>query len=774
MKKLTPYLLFLAFALIYTSQTNAQQVGDIFYNRIDSVKISENNQEFLMPWIGGLNAVQFNEMDLNEDGIMDLVIFDKTTKKILTFLNNGTPNTVSYTYAPQYRKAFPEVIHWMLTRDYNCNGKMDIFVGVNGGMAVYKNTSANNILSFEVETELLYHRNCFNSFEPNLYINSSDIPAIVDLDGDGDLDIVTFGAFFNESYLYINESVENYGTCDSLDFNFVNCAYGNFSVGLLPGQFTLNQNCYQFNCKKNLAPVVDFPFVENVDDIKAIQHAGSTLLVEDFNGDGKKDVLIAHVEGRGMSLLINGGSSSLDADVTTVINNFPTNDQKIDMYLFPAAFYLDVDNDGIKDIIASPNAPFTSQNANSVHFYKNFNANDSGLFKFQQDDFFQEWMIELGEGAYPVLVDFDQDGDLDLFVGNFGYYDSSVFANSFYTGKIAFFENIGTSSSPEFDLKSRDFANFSVHNERNVVPTFGDIDGDGDIDMLVAVREGKVYFYENTAGAGNTPTYSLQSNNYQNLNLGFFPAMQLFDVDGDGLLDMLYGNRNGRLLFIKNTGTATNPDFSSAAVTNFGAVDVRNMFYNLGYSYPFMYENNDGKLELMVGSENGKIYLYDNIIDSVSGNINTAFNLVSDSMANIFEGIRSGITGGSLFDDGFMDLIVGSYSGGVVLFKGWDTLASDTIVPPIDTINTTFKSFNEIEFNIFPNPTKDFVQVEIINHQNTSLNYQLVDLSGRVIKEGLLQNQRNQISLDDTAKGVYILKVFNNNAMAGFKKLIRQ
>jgi hypothetical protein len=763
-------LLFIAILLL-NFKSYSQQVGNIFYNRIDSVKISENNVEFEMPWVGGLNAVQFNEIDLNNDGTMDLLIFDKTSRKLLTFINEGIANTVSYVYKADYRKAFPEIIFWVLTRDYNCDGKMDLFVGVNGGMAVYKNTTgADNVLKFEVVKELLYHRNCFNSFSPNLYVNSSDVPAIVDLDGDGDLDIVTFGAFFSEAYLYINESKENFGNCDSLDYNFTDCAWGNFSVGLLPGQFTLNSSCIQFNCKKSLSPNALDPNQSSI--IKAIQHAGATLLIEDFNGDGKKDALIGHVEGRGLSLLLNGGASSIDANITSVQNNFPSNDLQVDMFQFPAAFYLDVDNDGKKDIIASPNASFISQNKNSVHFYKNFNTNDSGLFKFQKDNLLQDLMIELGEGAYPTLIDYDNDGDLDLFVGNYGYYDSSVFANSFYTSKIAFFENIGTATNPEFDLKTRDFLNFSTKTELNSVLTFGDLDGDGDLDILIAVQNGKVYHYENIALSGAAPTYTMVTSNFQSLSLGNFPALQLFDVNGDGLLDIIYGNRNGRLNYIQNTGSTSVPNFNGNIVTSFGGVDVRNNFYNLGFSYPFMYKNSNNKIELMVGSENGKIYLYNNIIDSTNNTINNVFNLVSDSMANIYEGVRCGITGGSLFDDGFMELVVGSYSGGIILFKGWDSAAPEDTIP---SNNLVLSKSSFLDFEIFPNPTENYLNINIISNDNkhTNANYQIVDLSGRIIKEGQIQNQKTTVTTDDISRGIYIIKVQSGDAN-GVKKFVKR
>jgi hypothetical protein len=89
---------------------------------------------------------------------------------------------------------------------------------------------------------------------------------------------------------------------------------------------------------------------------------------------------------------------------------------------FPCTFNLDVDNDGFKDLVASPNAIAGSENYQSVWYYKNASSTPTVNFVFQKKNFLQEDMIELGEGAYPVLFDADADGKKDLIVGNLGYY----------------------------------------------------------------------------------------------------------------------------------------------------------------------------------------------------------------------------------------------------------------------------------------------------------------------------------------------------------------
>ena len=90
------------------------------------------------PWVGGLNSVQVSEVDLNYDGRLDLILFDRLGERLIPYINNG----LDYVYAPDYIKDFPEITDWMLMVDFNVDGKMDIFCSTNGGIKVYKNTGS--------------------------------------------------------------------------------------------------------------------------------------------------------------------------------------------------------------------------------------------------------------------------------------------------------------------------------------------------------------------------------------------------------------------------------------------------------------------------------------------------------------------------------------------------------------------------------------------------------------------------------------------------------
>ena len=58
--------------------------GQFTYTIDQSIPVEENGKVLSMPWAGGINSAQVNTMDLNGDNKDDLVIFDRTSNKLLT------------------------------------------------------------------------------------------------------------------------------------------------------------------------------------------------------------------------------------------------------------------------------------------------------------------------------------------------------------------------------------------------------------------------------------------------------------------------------------------------------------------------------------------------------------------------------------------------------------------------------------------------------------------------------------------------------------------
>src|SRR5258705_1177770 len=102
--------------------------------RDQSVPVQVGVNTLTLPWAGGLSYPMFSEFDFNQDGIMDLFCVDRDSttsgvniSRIVPFINNGTPNQVSYSYAPEYVQFFPPVRSWAFTYDFDCDGRNDFF-----------------------------------------------------------------------------------------------------------------------------------------------------------------------------------------------------------------------------------------------------------------------------------------------------------------------------------------------------------------------------------------------------------------------------------------------------------------------------------------------------------------------------------------------------------------------------------------------------------------------------------------------------------------------
>ncbi|RMG82325.1 MAG: T9SS C-terminal target domain-containing protein [Bacteroidetes bacterium] len=613
----------------------------------DSIIVTVSSGDTLkMAWSGGFNAPQWNSIDLNFDGKKDLVIFDREGNTLKPFINISDNGQTLYRYTPAYIENFPKgMSQFVILKDYNCDGKEDIFTYASGGMKVYKNTSANGNISFEMVSSLLYSQG--NSGLINLYVAPTDIPAIEDIDNDGDLDILTYGVLGTTVEYHQNRSMDLYGTCDSLEFVKVTDCWGNFAEGFSSYDITLNISCKGYEYPESPAEIQALAQ-------KHAAHSGSSLLALNLDGDSDKDLIVGDISAKILIALTNGGDSSF-ADMVSVDTLFPA-DNPVQMDVFPAGYYVDVDNDNIKDLIVSPNATNTIENYQSAWFFKNNGTDNNPAFQFIQNNFFQSQMLEFGTASFPAVTDINQDGLDDIIVGNYGYY-----ANGSFNGRLAYLQNTGNLQKPKFKLVTDDFMLIGFYNYNALAPAFGDLDGDGDQDMLIGELSGKLHYFENTSGAGNPANYVLASSSYFGIDIGDNPVPQIVDVDNDGLLDLLIGERGGTINFFKNYGTSTTPSFNSTPDNDFfGGIDVMKNCCT-GYSVPFLYKTSVDTL-LYVGSEFGKIYIY----NGISTNPNDTFNLIDSIEIGVN---RLAFALSDFNKDNKLEMIVGELGGGLSYYQ---------------------------------------------------------------------------------------------------------
>ncbi len=695
----------------------------IDFNRVDSIPVKHNSILLQHPWVGGLNAVQFSTIDLNNDNIEDLFLFDRTGDKVLTFIKNGS----NYVYAPEYESHFPQLQSWVLLRDYNCDGKKDIFSYVSGGIGLWVNNSTNDSLIFEKITTPYIYSSQYNS-TTNLFVSKVDIPDINDIDGDGDLDVLTFGVLGSRIEYHKNLRAEMGYHCDSLIYELKNSCWGHFlETGTNTNTCILLDTC---SANSN----VDVPEKDQ------LKHAGSTILSLDLNNDNVRDILLGDVSFHNIVALTNDNSGiNMNTSMVAQDTAYPSYNTPIDLAIFPATFYEDVDNDNIKDLIVSPNIQDDSENTNSVWLYKNIGTNNQPNFSFIESNFIQKEVIEYGRSAYPVLFDYNNDGVLDLFVSSFGKFDANL--PHLYASKIALYENIGTSASPSFNLIDDDLGNFSALGlERALYPTFADIDGDTDIDVFLGNYDGKINFIENTSNNPNTMTFSntpfavLDDNNAA-IDVGASSKPFLYDIDSDGDYDLIIGEERGNLNYYENVGDASSHSYRLQSET-FGGVETSEWWTTIGNSIPYLYRDTNNKTILFVGSERGDVFHYDSIDNNLNGNFNGL-----DTIKTINRGPNAAPAFGQLNNDSHLDLIIGNERGGLSFYYGKTGSAPTT-------------SIKEFTFNwtVYPNPFKNEI---FIKAPYTNATYIITDISGKEILSGILNN--NSISTGNISKGIYLI-----------------
>jgi hypothetical protein len=311
----------------------------------------------------------------------------------------------------------------------------------------------------------------------------------------------------------------------------------------------------------------------------ALGNVASNPALADLDADGDLDLVLG--SGLFTRYFRNTGSATFPsfAEQTGAANPF-TNVIIVDGN--PAPAFADFDGDGDLDALVG-------ELGGILHYYKNNGTANGPLFQNVTNPFSG---IDVGDNSVPAPGDMDGDGDIDVLVG-----DSS--------GAVRYFKNTGTATNFVYVQQTGAANPFNGVSVPGAAPAAGDLDGDGDIDVLAGSQVGTLSYFRSAAV---TPAVNYQTNaaNPMNgVNVGQFSNPTFGDMDGDGDLDAVVGQTQF-LRYFKNTGTATAPVY----VQQIGAT---NLFVNLvlsnTVSNPALADlDADGDLDLVVGSNVGMRY----------------------------------------------------------------------------------------------------------------------------------------------------------------------
>ncbi len=743
------------FAFLLSACLVSSVTAQVMYYTDNSVQVFAGGREQTLAWSGGYDNPQFSTADLNRDGLADLVIFERD-RGIKTFINKGSVGNPDYRFAPQYALNFPPCYSYLILADYNCDHIADLFEQGSTGFTVFKGYyNAQNQLCFTYFKELYYSNDAFAGGAANAFNNPGDIPAIVDVDNDGDLDFVSYNILGGYMNLYKNMRVETNMPCDSLPISLKDRCWGKVYQGFYRTH-TLASSCNNSGLHK---------------DVHKTTHSGNTPCLFDWDMDGDYDYLDGSVSFNEMTFLKNGrvengGPDSMISQDTM----WQTGGTQIELATWPAAFNIDVDQDGKKDLLIAPNAGGSgSENYKCIWYYQNFSTSGHPDWRFQSDSFMTDKSIDMGSGAYPMLFDYDMDGKPDLFIGSDGYHQASGMLRS----KLSLYKNTSSASGAAFTLQTKDFLHLDSFNFKGIAPAFGDIDGDGKVDMVIGHTDGTMSYFTNTAAAGTQPAWVLgqlilKDASGATINVGGNAAPFIYDVDKDGKKDLVIGNFFGTLQYYRNVSTSPGSISLQLVSTNLGHIQVDPRQFSSCYSAPFIGKiDNTGKDYLLMGSNSGNLYLYDGI---ASGDTTLTYTLVSsqysyiDSFCNaynhsgdiygVYGGLRSAPVVGDIAGDGGFELLIGEIRGGVKLYRR--KAHDDTHVPDVEVAGT---------INVYPNPAANEFNISWNNMVSSALQIEIYDVAGRLVQASNIPSiaGHTQVQAGNLPSGLYIIVVTDNN-----------
>jgi hypothetical protein len=700
-------------------------------------------------WLGGLNAPQYQSSDLDGDGTGDLLILDRAGDALLALRGNGSGN---YSTAPELTAGFPaDLTGWLLLRDYDGDGNDDLFTyaPVEGGFRVFRGRREAGRLTFGATPTFPSLRYPFSGNDLAIFVTVTDYPEVKDIDRDGDLDILTFSAGGGYLEYFRNQSVERGFGPDSLLFTLEDECWGGFFESGITSALDLGTG--PGDCFGKLPAESPLEF----------RHAGSTTLALDYNGDGLQDIMLGDISFNSIVLGLNDGTLN-EAYIAEQDPTWPSDGTTVDIPFFPGMYHLDVDGDGLRDLVAAPSQTLNAEDTEVGWYYRNRGSEAEPDFAFQRRDWLVGGSIDLGTATQPAVLDYDADGRPDLVIANREEYNDDFVANS----RLHLYRNVTPpGGAVAFEKVDDDFLGFSRFQSIGsaYAPTFGDLDGDGDTDAVIGQRSGELTYLENTAGPGAAVAFAEPFFGYQDIDAGQLSRPAIADLDRDGRADLVVGGFDGRIRYYRNVGDAGtprfNPDLSAAGNTiQLGGINTNVPGFSTSHPTPNVVTYDDRFL-LLTGSRTGTLRAYE------FSDPTATFPILEDTIAGLDVGAFSNPTTADFDGDGLLELVVGNERGGVTYYRS--DLAVGKTTGLFRTADATLR------FSVFPNPSAG--RVELTDLPGTQVQWISVYGSDgrRVESVNVPYATHYTLDLSGEVGGLYLIAVRTGEGI-GVERVVRE
>jgi DNA-binding PadR family transcriptional regulator len=587
--------------------------GVILFEQIDYNWLSIDDYFYYAPYI----------TDFDSDGLFDLLI-GVEDGNIYHFKQELQPSYNFNLITENLLSSYPESNPVPAVTDVDNDGRRDIFIGNQyGSIDLYEQAApgVNDYILIEATFE-------------NIDVGQDSHPECTDLNGDGLLDLL-IGNDDGIIFHYVQETPGSYS------FNLVTDSFCDIEIegdatpkvydldrdgllDLLVGLEYYNDEYIRY--EQELQNSLEFVYQPG--GINGLNtQPGECMAISDIDQDGALDILLD------MTTRLDLFEESLPGNL-----NFVEKQQYFIYFDYsnPAPYFCDLDGDDKLDLVCG-------LSSDNLYLYEQ--GEDSLQFNVVNKNVTNE--IDAGYESTPLITDLDSNGVVEAIIGC-------------RSGYLRLYQQ-DTLNPLHFNLLNDNFCNVGWDPFSYSAPTIADIDGNGLIDLLLG-HDYRIARFEQMA-SDPFVFEKLTDNFLPGASLGDQPKPLFYDINNDGLLELLIGKEEGGLLHYQQVAPFS--ELFSPVSTNFSNISVGEN------AAPTICDiNNNGLLDLLIGNEAGKVFHYEQVeLETLE------FELKSPNYGGISAGENACPTVADINFDGYNDILVGKESGGVNLYIQEEQLA---------------------------------------------------------------------------------------------------